>query len=709
MGCTQSTIENEEAVTRCKERKQYMRDAVNARNAFAAAHSLYTVSLKNTGAALGDYGQMEVHGSHLSQPLLAPPPIAPLPPAPPPPPNFPPPLQRAATMPEFSIPKYEPKPAEPIQEEDDEAEIEDGGDSHLIRRGSARTPPEPEAPQPPPSLPRTTPLTNPDPPLPPETSNSTYDYFFSGVGMLGPSLDYPNETKPQNDASGSKDYDDRYHRKENVVVDDDVGSKGGTVEPQMAEEAVEPEPVKPQPLKKSKQAVHWQDAASGPVEAMVKSASKVNLLQILNKLDDHFLEAMKSAHEVSKMLEANRLHFHSNFADNRGHIDHSARVMRVITWNRSFRGLPNADDRKVDFDAEEHETHATVLDKLLAWEKKLYDEVKAGELMKLEYQRKVDLLNKHRKRGTNSEALEKTKAAVSHLHTRYIVDMQSLDSTVAEINHLRDDQLYPRLVELVKGMANMWEMMYGHHDKQLKISADLKSLDPSQAPKETSEQHHERTVQLWRAVQEWNIQFQKLMTHQKEYIRTLYSWLKQNIIPIESSLKEKVSSPPRVSQPPIQTFLRAWNDHLEKLHDEHARTQISSFAAVVNTIVIIQQEEIKLKGKCQETRKELARKERAFTDWREKYMQRKTPPDEMESERAEDANYKDPVVERQIVVEALRKRLEEELDDHQKHCRHVRDKSLQNLKMQLPELFKAMSEFAFACSDMYKNLTSIAD
>lgn len=59
-----------------------------------------------------------------------------------------------------------------------------------------------------------------------------------------------------------------------------------------------------------------------------------------------------------------------------GHIDHSARVMRVITWNRSFRGLPNADDELDDFDSEEHETHATVLDKMLAWEKKLYDEVK---------------------------------------------------------------------------------------------------------------------------------------------------------------------------------------------------------------------------------------------------------------------------------------------------------------------------------------------
>lgn len=50
----------------------------------------------------------------------------------------------------------------------------------------------------------------------------------------------------------------------------------------------------------------------------------------------------------------------------------------MITWNRSFKGLANPDDAVDDFDSEEHETHATVLDKMLAWEKKLYDEVKVS-------------------------------------------------------------------------------------------------------------------------------------------------------------------------------------------------------------------------------------------------------------------------------------------------------------------------------------------
>lgn len=75
----------------------------------------------------------------------------------------------------------------------------------------------------------------------------------------------------------------------------------------------------------------------------------------------------------------------------------------------------------------------------------------AGELMKLEYQKKIASLNRLKKRGASTDHLERTKATVSHLHTRYIVDMQSMDSTVSEINRLRDEQLYPKLVQLVDG------------------------------------------------------------------------------------------------------------------------------------------------------------------------------------------------------------------------------------------------------------------
>lgn len=436
----------------------------------------------------------------------------------------------------------------------------------------------------------------------------------------------------------------------------------------------------------------------------------VNLVQIFSDLDDSFLKASQSAYQVSKMLEATRLHYHSNFADNRGHIDHSARVMRVITWNRSFRGLPNAEDFKDDFDSEENETHATVLDKLLAWEKKLYDEVKAGELMKFEYQRKVALLNKLKKRGTNSDSLEKTKAAVSHLHTRYIVDMQSMDSTVSEISRLRDEQLYPKLVALVDAMATMWEVMREHHDNQQKIASLLRLIDISQSTKETTDHHHERTIQLWGIVKEWHSHFEKMVNHQKEYIRALNSWLRLNLIPIESSLKEKVSSPPRPQNPPIQGLLLAWHDNLEKLPDELAKSAIINFAAVLQTIGQQQEDELRLRAKVEESRRDLEKKQRHYNKWLHEYMQKKMTNDDADpSYIGEDFVHKDELmVEKEFVVENAKKKLEDDTENYERQCTQVREKCLSSLKTRLPELFRALSDFALSASDMYSNLRAIS-
>ncbi|KAB1204481.1 hypothetical protein CJ030_MR8G028123 [Morella rubra] len=524
-----------------------------------------------------------------------------------------------------------------VEDEDDDEEEEDEGNTGVDGGGIIAKDSRNEVREVGPTL---TPEMKAVPPMP-ESKGTTWDYFFmmeETMAPAGPSLseNVVNQNTNEGLAFGQ---DNR-----------SVGLSGGdSVEPKT------PERVEKKENEDEKLLEHAQTAPPQEFKRMGKALSSICLMKILGELDDHFLKASQSAQEVSKMLEATRLHYHSNFADNRGHIDHSARVMRVITWNKSFRGITNGEGGKDDFDSEEHETHASVLDKLLAWEKKLYEEVKQGELMKLEYQRKVALLNKQRKRNVTGESLEKTKAAVSHLHTGYIVDMQSMDSTVLEVNRLRDEQLYPKLVSLVDGMAKMWGSMCAHHDSQLILVTNLKSLDIEHAPRETTKHHCDRTVQLSKVVQEWQSQFEKLVSHQKQYVRALNSWLKLNLIPIESSLKEKISSPPRVQHPPIQALLHSWHDHLEKLPDELVKSAIASFAAVIQTMILHQEEEMKLKEKCEETRKEFFRKKQAFEEWYQKYMQRKGP-DEMGPERGEDANPKDPVSEKQFAVE-----LEEEI------------------------------------------------
>ncbi|XXG63408.1 hypothetical protein AAC387_Pa05g1610 [Persea americana] len=727
MGCAQSRIENEEAVSRCKDRKQYLRDAVAARSLLAASHSAHAVALKNAGAALGDYAHGEAEDNRSPQPSAHEPHIDPLPPPPPsadephidsfplPPPPLPDfspsPLARSFSMPDLPLPRPTPDltPAATIQEED-------GGDD-VLRNAEDAVEPEPTTPA--------TPLPPPPPPSPPAKNRvvpppeprgvDAWDFFFSGIPE-----EFQGDTLPQMEEL------ETHVEEESKEVDGEGESKSREQENvdgsrDRSEENVEktPEKVVVEPPAKASKNKHRSGGSisevigsEGSGEGKMAAAAKKSLLQILTELDDHFLKASESTHEVSRMLEANRLHYHSNFVENQGYIDHSARVMRVITWSKPSKNTPNADGNN-DIDKDEWETHATVLDKLLAWEKKLYDEVKASEIMKLEYQRKVALLKKQKKRGSHPEALEKTKAAVCHLHTRYVVDMQSLDSTVSEIHRLRDHLLYPKLVDLVKGMDKMWETMHMNHDRQLMIVVDLRALDVSNVPKETSNQHHNRTRQLCRILGEWHSQFEKLMTHQKEYIQALNSWLKLALIPIETSLKEKASSPPSVQHPPILFLLRSWHEQFEKLPVELAKGAISSFSAVMDAILVHQEEELKQKDKYEEIKKEYTRKHRAFDEWYQKYMQRKlhgSSLDAADPDRTETGtNTNDPVSEKQFAVDTLKKRLDDEMEAYHKECKHVREKSLGSLKTHLPELFRAMSDFSLACTDMYKKLQGISE
>ncbi|GAU13842.1 hypothetical protein TSUD_261690 [Trifolium subterraneum] len=479
MGCYQSKIENDEAISRCKDRHYFMKQAVSARNFFAAAHSSYGASLKNAGAALIDFAQGEQQNF-----VLSPSYDVPLPP--PPLPDLPAALRRAITMPDF-----ESDMVETVPEEDDD----DDEDDEVVE----------------------------------------------GVGLS-------DERK--------------------VCVK--------------------------------------------------KESVSLNVIQVLSEVDNHFLLASEAARDVSIILQATRLHFRSNFSD-------------------------------------------STRDKLLVWERKLYKEVKAAELTKSEYQRKVATVNKLEKRGTNTETLEKAKAEVSHLDSIYIVDMQSLDSTISEINDLRDQQLYQKLVQLVDGMATMWGTMHYHHKKQFIIMKLLRSLD-SQFPNETSEHHHDRTYQLLNVMQEFESQFEKSINNQKGFIKALYSWLKLNLILIENDTQAKISSPF------IQILLHAWNDHLEKLSDEVTLKAISHFVAVVDSLYQQQEQELVLKKKCEEMQKELTRKIRRFDQWECKYKKKKRLDDFDENRVEGDSNDPDEVVREKKVLIELEKRLDEGKSAFERQC-----------------------------------------
>lgn len=84
MGCVASKVmgkEEEMVMRRCKERKRLMKQLVGYREEFAAAQVWYLRSLRNTGATLRQFADLDHHHHHM---MSSPPPA--LPPSPPPPP-----------------------------------------------------------------------------------------------------------------------------------------------------------------------------------------------------------------------------------------------------------------------------------------------------------------------------------------------------------------------------------------------------------------------------------------------------------------------------------------------------------------------------------------------------------------------------------------------------------------------------------------------
>lgn len=309
MGCAQSKIENEESVARCKERRQFMKEAVVSRNAFAAAHVSYIMSLKNTGAALSEYGQAEMVGLHnnhhstttssatttaVASSSVAQTPMDNLPPPPPLPVFSPSPLRRAATMPvnsamrPFSDDLNSTMSNIPVQE----GEAGGGGLSENVDQKN----------QPPP------------PPPPPVNKGMTWDYFFSMEDDINAVSNMAEEEIAPN-----------IHH----VVEKEVEEETPPVTPQkMTINAPLSPSASHQPTSIQQSAgstVHLQHASSTGVleikrgeDGIGGGGAFVDLLRILNDIDDHFLKGSESAQDVSKMLEATRLHYHSNFADNRG-------------------------------------------------------------------------------------------------------------------------------------------------------------------------------------------------------------------------------------------------------------------------------------------------------------------------------------------------------------------------------------------------------
>ncbi|KAL1802370.1 hypothetical protein ACET3Z_031017 [Daucus carota] len=422
-----------------------------------------------------------------------------------------------------------------------------------------------------------------------------------------------------------------------------------------------------------------------------------DLAEIVAAIKEYFDKAASAGDQVSEMLETGRAQLDRSFKSMKKTVYHSSGVFSNLSssWTSKpplavkYKFEPGSIDEPSG-----SKSLCSTLERLLAWEKKLYQEIKAREGVKIEHEKKLSTLQSQEYRGDDEVKLDKTKASIKRLQSLILVTSQAVSSTSSAINGLRDTELVPQLVELCHGFMYMWKSMNQFHEVQNHIVQQVRGLvNLATKNVSTSDLHRQATSDLESAVSAWHSCFCRLIKFQRDFICSLHGWFKLSLIPLNSE-------PNNGSEGSLDalTFCDEWKLALDRVPDTVASEAIKSFINVVHSISTKQAEELKIKKRTESASKELERKASSLRSIEKKYYHSYSmvgiglPDTGPDTGHALDA--RDPLSEKKSELAASQRRVEDEMVRHSKAVEVTRAMTLNNIQTGLPGVFQAMTSFS---------------
>ncbi|KAJ6365541.1 hypothetical protein OIU76_030340 [Salix suchowensis] len=230
-------------------------------------------------------------------------------------------------------------------------------------------------------------------------------------------------------------------------------------------------------------------------------------------------------------------------------------------------------------------SHASTLDRLYAWERKLYDEVKASEMVRREYDMNCKVLRQLESNGKSlhNVKIDKTRAIVKDLHSRISVALHRIDTISKRIEELRDKELQPQLEELIDGLSRMWEVMFECHKLQFNIITIAYNNCNARLSIQ-SESRRQVTVHLEKELSLLSSSFMKWIGAQISYLQAINSWLFKCVSLQHKPSRRKRRQPEpsttlRYYGPPVYVTCGVWLDKLQTLPAKEVAESIKGLVA----------------------------------------------------------------------------------------------------------------------------------
>ncbi|XP_057501751.1 protein ALTERED PHOSPHATE STARVATION RESPONSE 1-like [Actinidia eriantha] len=630
MGGANSKAENSDALRLCKARKQFIKQAIDSRYAFAAAHVAYVQSLRNIGIALRRFAEAKVlvesslstsateldkTPSHSSYPSPSPSHIAeasdsPLPTESP----LSPPVSRLSYM-------------------------RSGGTSSVtvrldptsngyVHNGESLT------------------FTMPPPPPPPPPEPGSWDFFdpsdeSESFRFVGHDVNFDDMGVYRQFSGREAGFDDGFlegHMSPELEqkghkVSIDSGNPGNRSSWSLMPNA---RPITSEGIEGTTQNALDSEKDIGAAERedpseFITHRAK-DFISSIKDIEHRFFRASESGKEVSRMLEANNIRVGYAVATGGSSASDVLSALRlaccrgifldistepaehstkVIMWKRTASSRSSSsrnplasaskddnDDSGSDF-VEEFcmiaGSHSSTLDRLFAWERKLYDEVKASESIRKVYDRKCNQLRHQFAKDLSAQVIDKTRAVVKDLHSRIRVALQAVDSISKRIEKMRDDELQPQLVELIQGLIRMWKtMLECHHAQYITISLAYHAKTSTGTPQ--GDTQRQIMMQLQDEIECFGLSFADWINSHTSYVEALNGWMHNCILqPRERSKNRRAFSPRRVLAPAAFVLCRDWSAGIKSLPSEELSEAIKAFLRDLRDLIGQQGEELEKK------------------------------------------------------------------------------------------------------------------
>lgn len=389
-------------------------------------------------------------------------------------------------------------------------------------------------------------------------------------------------------------------------------------------------------------------------------------------------------------------------------MDISSRVVDPLSFTVSTSScLPNSHGRRSRASSSNASTSASsgagrrstgdlssTLEKLWAWEKKLYQEIKDEEKLRMQYERSYRRLKSLDERGAESSTIDSTRMSVRLLRSKISINVRTASAFSSKIEKIRDEELYPQLVDLIQRFRRLWKGVLECHEKQLSAIRDSKIHQMKATTISQSGIASEASRDLERELTKWYRCFNKWISSQRSCVEALNGWLKKWLPEPEVQVEDTADgvppfSPGRLGAPPVFVISNDWLQAIEMVSTADVLRAIDYFSKLVHEFKKSQEEEQRQKRKADHISRDYNRKCEALQG-------------ELGLSTLENPGYSHD--NRVLDLERLRKKRDEERTRHEKTLNHAHVAASATLPIGLVPALQQMISFFEGNQQVYMGI-----